>query len=288
MTDTTSTNTIYSSSSDKYIRADHPAPSIPYAVTSLGQLEPFVEAYFSLYHRSYPIIHEATFRAQFMEVIPRPSGNTWQVLLFVIAAVGAFTTSTQPSDVDLGLFEAAKARMSIDMLETGNLLLVQALALSSNHMQKRNKPNSGYNYMGLARRIAMGTGLHKEFPTWETSLLETEMRRRIWYCLYIFDVGAIITFSRPMDYPQEGIEVEIPLNVHDSVSPTESAPRYMLTSDRISRRARSMCPSRSMKLLFTLISEPRQHSTWPPVPFTLKSSRRHSHLQQSLSTSMTG
>jgi hypothetical protein len=153
-----------------------------------------------------------------MEVIPRPAGNAWKVLLFVLAAVGAFTASTQPTDADLGLFEAAKARLSIDMLETGNLLLVQALTLISNYMQKRNKPNSGYNYMGLARRIAMGIGLHKEFPTWETNLLTIEMRRRVWYCLYIFDVGAIITFSRPLDFPDDGIDVELPLNVHDSVS----------------------------------------------------------------------
>lgn len=198
--------------------ANRPTSSIHFALTSLGQLEPFVEAYFSLYHRSYPIVHEATFRAEFMEVIPRPSGNAWQVLLFVIAAVGAFTASTQPSDVDLGLFEAAKARLSIDMLETGNLRLVQALTLMSNYMQKRNKPNSGYNYTGLARRIAMGIGLHKEFPTWEASLFEVEMRRRIWHCLYIFDVGAIITFSRPLDFPTDGIDVELPMNTHDTVS----------------------------------------------------------------------
>lgn len=88
----------------------------------------------------------------------------------------------------------------------------------SNYMQKRNKPNSGYNYTGLSRRIAMGIGLHKEFPTWEASLFEVEMRRRIWHCLYIFDVGAIITFSRPLDFPDDGIDVELPLNIHDTVS----------------------------------------------------------------------
>jgi hypothetical protein len=153
-----------------------------------------------------------------MEIIPRPTDNAWQVLLFVVAAVGAFTASTQPTDIDLRLFEAAKARLSIDMLEMGSLLLVQALTLISNYMQKKDKPNSGYNYMGLTRRIAMGIGLHKEFPTWENNLLTVELRRRIWYCLYIFDVGAIITFSRPLDFPQDGVDVELPLNVHDSVS----------------------------------------------------------------------
>lgn len=161
---------------------------------------------------------QATFRAQFMEVIPRPASNAWHVLLYVIAALGAFSTATRPTDTDLGLFSAAKSRLSIDMLETGNLCLVQALTLISNYLQKRDKPNSGYNYTGLARRIAMGIGLHKEFPNWETTPLILEKRRRVWWGLYIFDVGAIITFSRPLDFPESGIETELPMNVHDSVS----------------------------------------------------------------------
>ncbi|KAL5335205.1 hypothetical protein BJX70DRAFT_330978 [Aspergillus crustosus] len=194
----------------------HSQMSIPFALTSMSQLEPFVDAYFRLYHCSYPIVHEATFRAQFMEIIPRPSGNAWQVLLFVISALGVFTSSTQPTDIDFALFDAAKERLSIDVLETGNLVLVQALTLISNYLQKRNKPNSGYNYMGLARRVAMGIGLHKEFPTWDASILTLEMRRRVWYGLYIFDIGAIITFSRPLDFPEEGVDVQLPLNAHDS------------------------------------------------------------------------
>ncbi|KAL4959798.1 Zn(II)2Cys6 transcription factor domain-containing protein [Aspergillus stella-maris] len=202
-----------------------PGQSIPFALTSMSQLEPFIDAYFRLYHASYPIVHEATFRAQFMEIIPRPQGNAWQVLLFVIAALGVFTSATQPTDIDFALFDAAKERLSIDVLETGNLILVQALVLISNYLQKRNKPNSGYNYMGLARRVAMGIGLHKEFPTWDASLLTLEMRRRVWYCLYIFDIGAMITFSRPLDFPNLGVDVLLPVNAHDSdITATTTTP----------------------------------------------------------------
>ncbi|KAL4804987.1 fungal-specific transcription factor domain-containing protein [Aspergillus unguis] len=200
--------------------ASAPQYTIPFIFNSQSQLEPFIDAYFQLYHTSYPIVHEATFRAQFMEIIPRPPGATWQVLLFVISALGVFTSSTTPTDIDLALFTAAKERLSIDVLETGNLVLVQALTLISNYLQKRNKPNSGYNYMGLARRVAMGIGLHKEFQapnsSWDASLLTLEMRRRVWYCLYIFDIGAMITFSRPLDFPNEGVDVHLPMNVHDS------------------------------------------------------------------------
>lgn len=209
-------------SADSGIEVEHgqnetanPTPPIP-ALFTLAQLEPFVDAYFSTYHVSYPIIHEATFRAQFMEIIPRPKGNSWQVLLHIVATMGAFAASETAPEIDLALFEAAKARMSIDMFETGNITLVQALTLTSNYVQKRNKPNSGYNYLGLAKRMALGIGLHKEFKDWHSRPLMLETRRRVWYCLYIFDVGAIITFSRPLDLPKDGVEVQLPLNVSDS------------------------------------------------------------------------
>ena len=152
-----------------------------------------------------------------MDVIPRPHGNAWFVLLYIISAIGAFSASTQPTDIDLSLLEAAKARLTIDMIETGNITLVQALTLTANYVQKRGKPNSGYSYTGLARRIAMGIGLHKEFPNWDVSPLMLEIRRRVWWCHYVFDVGAIITFSRPLDFPGDGIEAQLPMNVHDLV-----------------------------------------------------------------------
>ncbi|KAL4890120.1 hypothetical protein BDV59DRAFT_185293 [Aspergillus ambiguus] len=225
LTSTRSTEDINTYDAD--VQGDyHYHPSIPFTPTSMSQLEPFIDAYFGLYHCSYPIVHEATFRAQFMEIIPRPSGNAWHVLLFVMAAIGVFASATHPTEVDLALFDAAKARLSIDVLESGNLVLVQALTLISNYLQKRNKPNSGYNYMGLSRRVAIGIGLHKEFPTWDASLLTLEMRRRVWYCLYIFDIGAIITFSRPLDFPEDGVDVQLPLNAHDSdiTAGTKSTP----------------------------------------------------------------
>lgn len=195
--------------------------SIPTSPTSITHLEPFVDAYFQTYHVSYPIVHESSFRAQFMEIIPRPRSRAWEVLAFTISAIGAFASSETVPVADQALFHAAKARLSVDMLETGNLMLVQALTLISNYVQKRNKPNSGYNYMGLAKRMAMGIGLHKEFPAWRTKPLALEIRRRVWWCLFNFDVGAIITFSRPLDMPKEGIEVQLPSNVSDmSVTPS--------------------------------------------------------------------
>lgn len=183
-------------------------------------LDSMIDAYFRLYHLSYPIVHEPTFRAQYSEVIPRPNGDCWLILAYVIAAIGIYTTSTTLESNDLPLFAQAKSMLSINLLETGNLTLVQALTLISNYQQKRNKPNSGYNYTGLAVRMAMGLGLHKEFQGWNISPLKMEIRRRVWWTLCVFDIGATITFSRPLSWPGDGIEVAFPMNVNDRVQCT--------------------------------------------------------------------
>ncbi|GJC81400.1 regulatory protein GAL4 [Colletotrichum liriopes] len=177
-----------------------------------------IDAYFRLYHVSYPIIHEATFRAQYAGVIPRPSGDCWLVLAYAIAAIGVYTTATNLDNLDMSLFAQARSILSFNFLEVGNLTLVQALTLISNYQQKRDKPNSGYNYLGLAVRMAMGLGLHKEFQGWNISPLNMEIRRRVWWSLCVFDVGATITFSRPSVWPYEGVEVSLPLNVDDKAS----------------------------------------------------------------------
>lgn len=181
--------------------------------------EAMIDAYFRQYHLSYPIIHEATFRAQYSEVIPQPNGKCWQILAYTIAAIGVYTSSdTLSSNIDLELFAHARSMLSFDHLELGNLTLVQALTLISNYQQKRDKPNSGYNYLGLAVRMATGLGLHKEFAGWKISPLQMEIRRRVWWSLCVFDVGATITFSRPTVWPHEGVEVAFPMNVTDRVS----------------------------------------------------------------------
>jgi transcriptional regulatory protein GAL4 len=176
-----------------------------------------IEAYFSLYHVSYPIIHKPTFQAQYSGKVPRPGGGSWQVLAYTIAALGSFTAAMEPTSGDISIFMAAKSYLSINLLETGNITLVQALTLMSNYLQKRNKPNSGYNYLGIALRMAMGLGLHKEFQAWNISPLRLEIRRRVWWTLFSFDSGANITFSRPLSWPSGGIEATLPLNINDSV-----------------------------------------------------------------------
>ncbi|CAK40832.1 lactose regulatory protein lac9 and GAL4-like protein [Aspergillus niger] len=177
----------------------------------------FMDAFFLNYHTSYPFVHEGTFRAQFYEQVPRPHGQAWQILLNTILALGAWSIGDDNSDLDITFYQEARGHLQqVSVFETGNLTLVQALLLLSNYAQKRNKPNTGWNFLGLAVRMAMSLGLHKEFPGWKISLLQREVRRRLWWGVYIFDSGAAKTFGRPILLPEDDVmDAKHVLNIHD-------------------------------------------------------------------------
>ncbi|KIR55195.1 nuclear protein [Cryptococcus gattii Ru294] len=175
-----------------------------------------VDAYFEHYHPQYPLLHEPTFRAQWNDLVPQPLAREWDFLLNIVLAIGAFCVSRPIYVIDYFL-EAAISQLSVDYLEKGSLTLVQAFCLLSNISQKRNKPNSGSVYMGIALRLAIGLGLHRELPFWNISPFDREVRRRTWWVVVSFDSGSAITFGRPIlepHYPAES-DVYMVHNVHD-------------------------------------------------------------------------
>lgn len=195
-------------------------------VESAQVQQQLIDSYFSVYHRTYPFIHEATFRAQFHEVIPRPQHRSWQMLLHTVLALGAWCLHDSMSEMDDYLYHTALSFGEDESIfESANLTFVQAFILLSNLSQKRNKPNTGSNFLGLATRMALSLGLHRELPKWNINLLQREMRRRVWWGLYIFDSGASTTFGRPILLPEkDAMDVRPVLNIPDEVSSLSSIP----------------------------------------------------------------
>jgi transcriptional regulatory protein GAL4 len=175
-----------------------------------------VDAYFVYYHTSYPFLHEATFRAQYEGRLLRPRADVWEILLNTVLALGAWCINNDSGTADITFYQNAKNCMTASLLETGSLPLLVALTLLSNYIQKRNKPNTSWNYLGLAVRMAMGLGLYRDFPNWNSCPLKLEIRRRIWWGLYIFDAGASVTFGRPINLPAiSTVDAKMLLNVED-------------------------------------------------------------------------
>lgn len=102
----------------------------------------------------------------------------------------------------------------MDILEKGSLGYVQAITLLANYLQKRNKPNAGFILIGIAFSMALAIGLHREFDMPNTSPFTMEIRRRVWWTLFVFVSGAQLALGRPAA-SLVGVNVELPANLDD-------------------------------------------------------------------------
>lgn len=240
----------------------HPSPSSWLRTQPLitrAMVDNLVDAYFQLYHPTFPILHEHSFREQYSTISSRPGGSTFHILANLVAVLGSFVSSTCSDGTHATLFNAVKTNLSIGSLETGSLGLVQAFAMAATYLQKRNRPNSGYNYGGIALRLAISLGLHKEFHGWQTTPFKKEIRRRVWWSLCVLDVGATVTYGRPLSWPQVGVETAFPLNIHDKdLVPTSTSFPPELNEPTLYTyiRTQSLYHLRTMRIYNRLISNP--------------------------------
>lgn len=85
-------------------------------------------------------------------------------------------------------------------------------------MQKRGRPNTGYNMIGVAYRMALALGMHREIAHQRRDSILAERRRRVFWTLFCFDSGLSITTGRPTTIIDSFMDVRMPRNIDDSVS----------------------------------------------------------------------
>lgn len=215
-----------------------------------------VNSYFAHYHSSYPFLDRDWFLRKFMaskncnecnndckalddvlskehidsnELKQAIEDEDWKILLNTVCALGAWCLQIEVpamANMDLFYYKEAKVLMKGVLFERGSIPLVTAFTLLSNYAQKRDKPNTGWNYLGIASRMAIGLGLYKELGD-ETKTIKSndiiqqrdlnlEIRRRLWWGLYMFDVGTAITFGRPVNFPvSANFDIRLPKNMDE-------------------------------------------------------------------------
>ncbi|KAL4870825.1 fungal-specific transcription factor domain-containing protein [Aspergillus spectabilis] len=192
-------------------------PALSEHINNSVVLDGLIDAYFMYYHSSYPILHESTFRQMYSTRREVRVHTSWHPIFYLVLAVGEWLRGVESGSERSKYYNAARSRMSMRMLESGNLLTVQAFLLMGNYLQKRDRPNTGYNFVGIAYRMALGLGLHRDPPTETmTGTLLNERRRVVWWIIYCFDSGFSLTTGRPIMASDSFIDTRLPRNIDDS------------------------------------------------------------------------
>ncbi|ORY78258.1 fungal-specific transcription factor domain-domain-containing protein [Protomyces lactucae-debilis] len=181
--------------------------------------EHLIQQFYWHHHPLYPLTFEPIFRAEYHNKIPKP--KPWPALLNIILALGTWYSSDSSEEVnDIAFFRVAQANLSLDIFSAGDLPSVHVLALMSDYLFKRNKCNTGYLYLGLAIRMAVGIGVHREYTNSAIAPWEKEIRRRTWCTLFNMEVAACIMLGRPLCIDQ--FDVLPPGNLSDLDLPFDS------------------------------------------------------------------
>ncbi|KAE8381615.1 fungal-specific transcription factor domain-containing protein [Aspergillus bertholletiae] len=163
-----------------------------------------VNSYFANYHPNHPFVDEDAFRKVYQSSALNTQSIAWQALCKAVMAMGAWCQCDPTCDVDVSLYMQAQTMLSqISLIEPGDLILIQALLLLSDFAQKRGMPEEGMQYLGIAVQKAVALGLHREQSQPALGLLEQEMKRRVWWSLYVFDSCAAKSFGRPLMLPDD-------------------------------------------------------------------------------------
>lgn len=164
------------------------------------------------YNPGRPVVHQPTFRAVFGARACSSPSLACQIMYKALMAMGAWMLGNAQSNVDVGLYNQAKDLLQkILLMQTGSLTLLQGLLLLSDFAQKQGMPDVGLQYLSFAICTATGLGLHRESPDSSSTVVEKEMRRRLWWAIYILDSCAAKSFGLPPLLPNNSETSTIPV-----------------------------------------------------------------------------
>lgn len=122
-----------------------PDSQISEQLATSAVVDTLVDTYFQLYHSSYPILHESTFREKCRN---RKSGTlktSFQITFYMVLAIGHWLSAPEKEHAQAPYYSAARSSFTIKLLEAGTLGTVQALLLMVSFMEwytSRNSTNS--------------------------------------------------------------------------------------------------------------------------------------------------
>ncbi|KAJ5635466.1 uncharacterized protein N7484_008779 [Penicillium longicatenatum] len=163
----------------------------------------FVDNYFTHYHPIYPMLHEDTFKSM---QDSRPTSPDWLVLSNAVLAFGAWLNSDADkgsSEVYFGKAENCFEKASVE--SQGSLTLIQASVLLAEFAQKQGVPQKCGRYIGSAVQMAVALGLQMELGDSESTELDKEIRRRVWWSVYCSESCSAKTYGRPLLLPEDAL-----------------------------------------------------------------------------------
>ncbi|KAI1826873.1 fungal-specific transcription factor domain-containing protein [Xylaria intraflava] len=173
-----------------------------------------LHTYYASVHVMTPIVHWPTFQQDLgmlyqgndLRQVPSP----WLAMFFAMLAVGCLFSSEPAPDRTLKASEFME--ISKDLMDpwANDFVLddVRGLYLLSIALYEMNLKSAAWKWLAKAVRCAQDLDLHLEVGM--RSRLEADMRRRVWWAVYIFDRTISLDLGRPFIIDDADCDVALP------------------------------------------------------------------------------
>ncbi|SPO03314.1 related to ZFR1 regulator of fumonisin biosynthesis [Cephalotrichum gorgonifer] len=190
-------------------------PTLPPRETT----ERLLRSYYAAVHTMFPIIHWPTFQRLVQEIygpndirnIAPPALSTF----FAVLTAGALFSNDTETDrfyTPTAFLEEAMKHIDPWNNETG-LDIARACLLLAICLNEMNLKSSAWVYVGIAIRIGQDLGLYLESGAW--SVVEGEIRKRLWWTMYILDRSLALELGRPVLIDDDDCDIALPAPVDD-------------------------------------------------------------------------
>ncbi|KAL4780092.1 hypothetical protein BJX76DRAFT_339132 [Aspergillus varians] len=121
----------------------------------------------------------------------------------------------RPSALETYRFAIEQATARADLLNTQNLILLQATVLFLTALRNEDDSRTVWSLTALIYHIAQAMGLHRDGETFGLRPLETELRRRLWWHICLLDNRSTDYHGSQPIVDESGFDTKMPLNIND-------------------------------------------------------------------------
>ncbi|KAI1439078.1 fungal-specific transcription factor domain-containing protein [Xylaria sp. CBS 124048] len=202
---------------------DRPRPPLP----ARSIVDALLNTYYSAVHIMTPIIHWPTFQQDVARLYQsndlRQVPLSWLSMFFAILAVGCLFSSDPGPDRTLKASEFMEASKDLMDSWANDFVLddVRGMLLLSMALFEMNLKSAAWKWLAKAARCAQDLDLHLEVGM--RSRVEADMRRRVWWAVYIFDRTISLDLGRPFIIDDLDCDVALPEPCDDHLLESEGS-----------------------------------------------------------------
>ncbi|KAH9868564.1 hypothetical protein J1614_007636 [Plenodomus biglobosus] len=179
-----------------------------------------VAAYFDHIHVHLPLFHRNTFQFRLEATYSRKTERLkdcadigWLVALALVFSFGCQQLQEhdpeQSHKLRLKYLGFAKGYLRHLLMDTC-LVNVQALVLLNMHHHTVGQKSSSWLLIGLAARMAITMGMHRDGPNLEVDAIERNTRRQVFWSIYTFEKIICSIMGRPTVIDDRELSMQVP------------------------------------------------------------------------------